>query len=408
MSGGWDRREFTARYPGKCHICSRPYEIGGTISLVVAGAGRGYRGGNKYAHRACVTTHPPFDQRPVEPRETPAEYKATQMSTQELAQEVAEPMPDNLADMIAEAIQSRIKAPAIDENRVKEIAVEQANKVVEANADRFRPRVIEVKIPERVESVRIEGAHYLLPRLINVMAAGLPVYLWGPAGGGKSTAALQAATALQRSHELDTLDPSTFRSMVQGYCTPTGEPVHTSFTRAWVNGHVYIAEECDNAPGHVQTLFNTALANGHAPLAWGNAARKDGFGFVANGNTPGRPTQEFPDRRPMSGAFRDRMYFIHWPIDPSIECRAAGLAEVPAPTREVKTCTPAKWVTWVMKMRAWTVANAPTIVVTPRASLDGIKALAAGETPEEVAHGLVFRGADSAMVDKALAAVRLP
>jgi hypothetical protein len=47
-------------------------------------------------------------------------------------------------------------------------------------------------------------------------------------------------------------------------------------------------------------------------------------------------------------------------------------------------------------------------MVTPRASITGIQALAVGETPLEVAHGLVFRGADKPLVDKVLAAVPLP
>jgi hypothetical protein len=47
-------------------------------------------------------------------------------------------------------------------------------------------------------------------------------------------------------------------------------------------------------------------------------------------------------------------------------------------------------------------------MVTPRASLAGLKALAIGETPREVADGLVFRGADEALTRKALAACPLP
>src|SRR5690606_2134258 len=116
----------------------------------------------------------------------------------------------------------------------------------------------------------------------------------------------------------------TARSMVQGYMTPTGDHVHNVFTRCWEQGAIYVADEVDLAPGHVQTLFNSALANGHAPLAWGNVQRASDFAFVATGNTAGRPTAAFPDRRPMSQAFADRLYFLYWPLDPSIETRAVG------------------------------------------------------------------------------------
>jgi hypothetical protein len=269
------------------------------------------------------------------------------------------------------------------------------------------PQVIQVQQLDG-SVVTVKDGHYLLPRLIKLLGAGLNVYPWGPAGSGKTTAGFHAAIALGLLSELDTLDPTTFRSMMQGYMTPQGEPVHTSFTRCWTEGKVYIADEIDNAPGHVQTLLNSALANGHAPLAWGNVARKAGFGFVGTGNTPGRPTREFPDRKPMSAAFADRLYFIHWPLDPAIECRAGGL---PIPSRvESKpvTCDPAAWVTFVRKLRDWAGVNMPTLMVTPRASLTGLQALALGESPLDVAHGLIFRGADSEMVAKALNAVKLP
>lgn len=269
-------------------------------------------------------------------------------------------------------------------------------------AKHVRPAVIEVKTPD--ENVqRVEGAHYLFPRLLRLVGAGFNVFMWGPPGTGKTTAALQVAKALNRSAEIDTLDPTTARSMVQGYMTPSGEPVHNVFTRCWEGGHVYVADEVDLAPGHVQTLFNSALANGSAPLAWGNKEKAEGFAFVATGNTSGRPTAAFPDRRPMSNAFMDRLYFLYWPLDPAIECRAVGLPTPPVKEEgEHKEVTPAAWVTFVRNLRDWASANAPTLTITPRASLLGVRALAAGESPAQVADGLIFRGCDDDLKRKAL------
>lgn len=56
----------------------------------------------------------------------------------------------------------------------------------------------------------------------------------------------------------------------------------------------------------------------------------------------------------------------------------------------------------------WTKTNMPTLHITPRASIEGQKALLLGESPAEVADGLVFRGCDSEMRAKALAANPLP
>ena len=266
---------------------------------------------------------------------------------------------------------------------------------------------VEITLPDGTES-KIEGAHFLMPRLLKLVGAGLPVYLHGPAGSGKTTAAMQAAMALKRKFEIDTLDRSTPKSGIFGYRTPTGEVVETAFTRCYGKGQIYIADEADNAPAYVQTLFNSALANGFAPGAGGMISKHEAFGFIGAGNTPFRPTPAFPDRWLGSQAFIDRLYFMHWPIDPAIECRLAGLPCPRPPARKGSTCSDTEWISWVLKIRTWAEANAPTMQITPRASIQGRLAIALGETSLEAAHGMIFRGCDSTLVGKVLEACPLP
>lgn len=270
-----------------------------------------------------------------------------------------------------------------------------------AVAEHVKPMIVEIKSDDK-PTVKIEGAHYMFPRLLKLVSAGFHVFMWGPPGTGKTTAALQVAEALQRIAEIDTLDPTTARSMIQGYMTPTGAHVHNTFTRCFENGGIYVADEVDLAPGHVQTLFNSALAQGRAPLAWGNVVAHNDFGFVATGNTPGRPTAAFPDRRPMSGAFADRLYFMYWPLDPSIEARVGNLKMPKLPAPDTETCSQQDWVVFVQLLREWAKTNAPTLSVTPRASILGIRALQLGESPSEIADALIFRGCDSELRAKAL------
>lgn len=318
------------------------------------------------------------------------------------------PKTDDVQDALAKLIGAlQPKAPAVDMATITAIV----NNAVDAKLTATAKVTLVVERPAVESKVEIESPHPFVARVIRLMEAGLPVYLWGPAGGGKTTAGMQVAKALGRESEIDTLDPSTFRSMVQGYMTPNGDPVHTSFTRCWSTGKLYIADECDNAPGHVQTLYNSALANGHAPLAWGNAERGNGFGFIGTGNTPGRPTREFPDRKPMSAAFADRLYFVHWPLDEQGERMWSGVggkAKNQIPSTTGRQINGSAWVDFVQNLREWAKANAPTLMITPRASITGLKALACGESPEQVADGLIFRGADSELRSKALAAVRMP
>ena len=384
----WNRESgFRARYPGHCHVCRQSYSPGDTIYLAVAGTSRGRRGGNKYAHLTCRPSGPTTDAPPAEP---PATEPPT---TTDLVIDAES------AAAAIEALAAAIGGPALDEERVRELVRDEIR--------RTAPATIEVRIPDR-PPVTIDGAHHLLPRVVRLVAAGIHVYLWGPPGSGKTTLALHTAQALGRAVYLDTLDPSTFRSMVQGFLTPSGDPVHTAWSRAWCEGGIYLAEELDLAPATVQTLLNSALANGHTVFPWGSVPRHAAFGFIGTGNTPGRPTLEFPERRPMSEAFRDRLYFVYVPPDPNVEARAAGLPLTSPPARKERTCSPAEWGQYVRRVREWAGRNAPTLTITPRATILGLTALAAGETPAEVADGLIFRGADDALRQKALDAVPLP
>lgn len=364
---------FAAKYSGTCYRCKGPIEPGMSINAYNIPAK-----GTRY-HATCPGTPHPETAHPA-------------MATQ--------PAPD--ATMLRDALKALLgdmPSGGMDEDRIQEI--------VDNRLQQYSARNIEVTLPSG-ETTAVEGAHYFLERAIKLLAAGFNLYLWGPAGSGKTTAALQVAKALGRECELDTLDPTTFRSMIQGSIMPTGNHAETAFTRCWEQGKVYIPDETDLAPGHVQTLFNSALANGHAPLAWGSIERPEGFGFIGTGNTPGRATRAFPDRKAMSAAFMDRLYFVYWPIDPAIECRVAGLPIPAPPQRNVRTCTPQAWGKWVMDVREYCKDNAPTVMVTPRATILGIKAMECGEGLEEIADGLVFRGADPELRNRILSGVPLP
>jgi hypothetical protein len=391
-----------AKYDGRCIRCGMSFKAGERVTFVNLPKPK------SPMHWACYCDRHPEENRDAQPADATEETKGAADFPDDAATEAARvttpppviaPTPDSAAALVA-----ALRALLGD---TKPVNADEVRAIVRETLAELAPVRLEIVRPDGTKFM-VDGAHYLFPRLVKLLAAGIHVYAWGPAGSGKTTAMLMAAKALDRAGEIDTLDPSTPKSSILGYRTPAGEPVHTAFTRRYGEGGVYVADEADNAPAHVQTLFNSALANGHAPAAWGLIPRHETFSFGGTGNSPGRPTPMFPDRRPMSAAFADRLYFLYWPIDPAIECRAGGLPVPKPPKRKETTCTPDAWVRWVRDIRAWAEKSAPTLMVTPRASLTGLQCLALGETPEEVAHGLVFRGADKALVEKALAAVPLP
>src|SRR5262245_2002962 len=374
-----------AQYAGHCHKCKQTFPEGAWIRW----SNRPYRG--YIACCKCVGADP-----------LTGEYldHAPEIDETPEIDAVIPPVPpatglQALADMLAPYL------PGVNPDELDA-------KIREA-IERIPPSRIEVVRPDQTTAV-VKDAHFLMPRLLKLLGAGVHVYLWGPAGTGKTTACLQAAEALGRPAEVDSIDPSTPRSDVRGYRNLDKTNAETAFSRAWSTpNRTYVLEEADNGPGSLQNYYNSALANGHAPFPWGLVARAEGFGFAANGNTPGLGrTDAYPDRKPMSPAFRDRLYFIHWPLDTAIEARACGVHAPEPPKRREWTCTHAEWFAWIQKVREYCAHSAPTIYVGTRANTTGVVALSLGETPEEVAHGLVFRGADPALVAKVLAACPLP
>ena len=397
------------RMVGTTCACGRKLlKFDGVWSQYVACRPWGEEGGH-FVHPVSIELHAAPSPEPKPKPKPKPEPEPEQEPEQEPEAPTQERGDASLIDTLVTVLEPRLRRASVDPGQVRTIAADVTREILASEGGQQERRTV-VEIQRGGTTIAtVADAHYMLPRLVTLMEAGLHVYLWGPPGTGKTTAAMQAAEALGRKAEVDTLDRSTFRSMVQGYMTPAGEPVHTVFTRCWTEGKVYVADEVDNAPGHVQTLYNSALANGHAPLAWGNIARADGFGFIGTGNTPGRPTRAFPDRSPMSAAFADRLYFLYWPLDPAIEARVGGLGHTARKWRPRSgSADIGAWVEWVLRFRSWAERNAPTVQVTPRASIEGAKALRCGETYAQVADGLVFRGCDDELKGKALAAVGLP
>ena len=411
---------FAAKWPGTCHRCKGPIAPGEMVVMFNRPAPK------TLFHAAC-----------------PGQETATQETTQEATgQETASATQEETAgqETVEEATArgERLAREALDriKRESRKAAPGSIDAVIDARIDArlegFEPsasvseetvrRIVREEAVQTTQititridgsTAKVEGSHYNFERLINLYRAGIrAVYIWGPAGTGKTYAAMRVCEALGLNWELEGLDGSSPRSSLFGYRSPTGEPVLTPFLRTFADplGGLVI-DELDGSPGPLQVNLNSALANGHASTAWGAITRGEGFGLWGTGNGPGRPTPAHPERKNMAGAFKDRLYFMHWPLDRNIERRATGRSLVKPPARNgrARDITPQDWGRWIEEIRPWCEKNAPAqIHVSTRAVIEGLKALAAGETPEEVADGLIFKGADDSLVAKALEACPLP
>lgn len=265
----------------------------------------------------------------------------------------------------------------------------QVRDAVSAAIEALAPVRLEVKSPASAEPVALGHVHKAMPRIVRALGAGLNVYLHGPAGSGKTTAGRKCAEAFGVPFYTAAKVESEY--LLLGFKDARGETVRTQFRDAYENGGVFLFDELDaSAPGAVVAL-NMALANGICPFPDGNVKRHEKFYCIAAGNTKlTGATRQYAGRSQLDAASVDRFYFIEFGYDEALELALA-------PNKA--------WARHVQAVRAAFAARGIDHLVTPRATLDGCKALEAGDTWEEAEEACIFKGLDPDTVDQVRHAV---
>ncbi len=247
---------------------------------------------------------------------------------------------------------------------------------------------------------RVEGlTHRQLSQVIAWTAAGVPVWLWGGAGSGKTHMARQVAAALKLPIHIISVDPTLtvgkllgFRSLADGSFVPGF--LLTPFR----DGGVVMLDEIDTGDPGVLAALNALLANGHYLFPDGvEVARHPNFRVIAGANTKGvGAVAGYTARNRIDAATLDRFAVIELLPDAGLE-----LALVCGGKNESQPWTCAgplavekaesvcrSWVRWVQKVRA---SAGVSVLISPRASLLGAAALRAGIPVGEVAEALIFK-----------------
>lgn len=302
-----------------------------------------------------------------------------------------------LASVIEPLIASRV--PAMD--AIRDLVQDEIQAALAALPEPEPHReLIEVRTPIG-EIKQVGRAHKQFKRLLALVAQRKDTYLYGAAGGGKSTAVRQCAEALSLEYSTISLNVQTTESKIAGYMDANGRYVEPLFRVRYEKGGVYFVDETDNAAGNLLTSLNTALANGHYAFPDGMVARHPDFVCIGAGNTAGRgASRQHAERRQFDSAFSDRFFFMKWDYDEELE-RDAALAYGDAAK---------PWVEWVRRVRAHCAEqNLHHVSVTPRASIEGAKLIAAGfDVDRELADGLVFKGLEASQVNGILRDCPLP
>jgi MoxR-like ATPase len=273
--------------------------------------------------------------------------------------------------------------------RMMDTATSSIPSLISEALDKLAPVRIEVKTPQMVNSVSLGHVHYAMERIIRALGAGLNVYLHGPAGSGKTTAGRKCAEAFGVPFYTAAKVESEY--LLLGFKDARGETVHTQFREAYEHGGVFLFDELDaSAPGAVVAL-NMALANGICPFPDGNVTRHANFYCIAAGNTRlTGATRQYAGRSQLDAASVDRFYFIEFGYDEALETALA----------------PNKlWARHVQAIRKAVADRGLDHLVTPRATLDGCKALEMGDTWEQAEDACIFKGLDPDTADQIRRAV---
>jgi hypothetical protein len=255
--------------------------------------------------------------------------------------------------------------------------------------------------------------HHKFPLLAAAVASRVNVMLVGPAGSGKTTAVEKVAEALGLQFYATGAVSSEYK--LTGFTDAQGRIVSTAFRKAFEFGGLFLFGETDASMPGALLPFNTALANNWMDFPDGVVKKHPDFRVVADANTFGTGAdRQYVGRNKLDAASLDRYAVIEWDYDEALEASFVG---APAPKgspvpQSIKPLSEgeaqAQAISWLKRVQAVRRAvNELKVlhVVSPRATLNGSKLLAAGWQWADVEEAVVWKGLDKDTKNKVLAKV---
>lgn len=226
--------------------------------------------------------------------------------------------------------------------------------------------------------------HFQFPDLVKLVATGLNIFLVGPAGSGKTTAAINVAKALEVEFHFTGAIASEFK--LTGFINAQGNIVSTEFRKAYENGGLFLFDEIDASYPQAVLAFNAALSNNYMDFPDKRISRHEKFYCIAAANTYGQGAdRQYVGRNQLDAASLDRFVFIDWKYDEKLETELTKNEE---------------WSSYVQKARKVVEELKIRHVVSPRASMHGATLLAIGIEQAVVEQTCLWKGMDEATIEK--------
>lgn len=363
-------RAMAARFPGKCAHCSEPIAAGEQIAYD--------KPARKAYHVRCITgligSARQNDDAPKAAGDAVAAVTVAASTVAGVVADGAQRAQQNQAN-IAAAIAAALGSVklGVDPEEVR-VAVKAEMAGV---ADMLRTEIsqsvyrVEVKGPTGAV-VDVGRQHMSFSKLVRYVGCGLHVWLTGPAGSGKTTAAEACAKALGLPFSFDGALDTEYK--VIGFIDAQGRIVSTAFRKAYIEGGLHLQDECDGSSANATLALNAALANGFASFPDGMHKMHPNFRCIAAANTWGDgATFDYVGRNKLDKAFLDRFVRLVWNYDETFERDIA-----------IGHGATGAWVSYVQQARSKVFAKGLKVVISPRASIFGGRMIAAGIPMDEI------------------------
>lgn len=228
---------------------------------------------------------------------------------------IPQPAAGSLESIIAAAVAPYManNTPAIDEDAVIELIKQYAP-----------IKHIEVTSPTGTHTV--SGLqHECFDDILFLLAQRKHIYIYGPAGSGKTQAAENAAAALGKQFTCVSVCAQSTKSDLLGFIDANGNYIPTLFRKAYEAGGVFLLDEVDNGNANILNVLNAALANGYCAFPDGMVKRHVDFSCIAAANTFGSgATRLYVGRNQLDIAFLNRFIPMEIGYDEKLEVSLFG------------------------------------------------------------------------------------
>jgi MoxR-like ATPase len=218
------------------------------------------------------------------------------------------------------------------------------------------------------------------------VAVGVPPFIFGEAGIGKTTLAELVADALgipfhftgavQKPHQLT------------GYTDASGRLVRTPFREAFENGGLFLFDEVDASAPQALLTVNAALSNGWQDFPDGRIRAHKDFRFIASANTNGTgASRTYSGRNQLDAASLDRFACFEMTADGAMTRRLISALDFPDPDARRLAL---EWANAVDDFREAMRELDLRGVISPRAAIMGARLIAAGVPYKQLADTLIL------------------